>query len=249
MQALIEQFMKTFYGYGNLNGKYWFIGMEEGCGPNWQADVLPRFVQWDKRGRSEIENLRNFHFDIGITQHWEPVDGRPIKLQLTWKRLIETILTANGKLHAREDIVDYQSQHLGTLEGDICLLELLPLPSPKVREFGYAHLANEQYPYFASRALYKNYIMAQRIARIREMIAERQPRHIILYGTSYVRQWSNLVMNAEWKQIDNQIRCCKYLESQVWLVPHPAARNIPNNLFVTLGENIRNVDEQGNQQK
>lgn len=249
MQALIEQFMKTFYGYGNLKGKYWFIGMEEGCGPNWQADVLPRFVQWDKRGRSEIENLRNFHFDIGITEHWEPVDGMPIELQFTWKRLIETILTANGMPHARENIVDYQAQHLGTLEGDSCLLELLPLPSPNVNEFGYAHLANEQYPYFASPALYKNYIMAQRISRIQEMIAERQPRHIILYGTSYVRHWSNLVMNAEWKQIDNQIRCCEYLESHVWLVPHPAARNIPNNLFVTLGENIRRVDEQGNQQK
>ena len=249
MQELIERFMKVFYGYGNLEGDYWFIGMEEGSGPDWEADVLPRFVQWDSRGQSEIEHLRNFHFDIGIRNHWESVGGNAIKLQFTWKRLIQTILTAKGVPVTHESIGDYQSQHLGTLDGNSCLLELLPLPSPSVNGFGYVHLANEQYPYFASRALYRNYIMDQRISRVREMLAKHQPRHVVLYGKSYVQQWNNLLTNVEWKQIDGQISHCKYLQSHVWLVPHPAARKIPKDLFVTLGENIRNVDKQGNQQK
>ena len=30
--SLLETFAETFYGYGNYNGPYWFIGMEEGGG-------------------------------------------------------------------------------------------------------------------------------------------------------------------------------------------------------------------------
>ena len=29
---LLESYMKTFFGYGNLHADYWFIGMEEGGG-------------------------------------------------------------------------------------------------------------------------------------------------------------------------------------------------------------------------
>ncbi len=36
--ALLEAYMDGFYGYGNLAGPYWFIGMEEGGG-----DSLDRF--------------------------------------------------------------------------------------------------------------------------------------------------------------------------------------------------------------
>lgn len=26
---LLDEFCRTFYGFGNFNGRYWFIGMEE----------------------------------------------------------------------------------------------------------------------------------------------------------------------------------------------------------------------------
>ncbi|GGX77165.1 hypothetical protein GJV26_16755 [Massilia dura] len=244
MQELINDFMKNFYGYGNLNGQYWFIGMEEGCGPDWDKDVKPRFEYWEARKRKQTEDLRDFHFSIGIRNHWEPIDGRPIKVQFTWKRLIETILAATGGIITSENIVDYQSKHLGTLDGNNCLLELLPLPSPNVREFGFKHLANEEFPFFASRAKYRKHIMQARIDAIRNLISDKKPRHIVLYGLTYERQWSDLVKNANWKTLDNFVKCCRISESHVWLVPHPAAHNIPRKLFEELGERMKKADHQ-----
>jgi hypothetical protein len=40
---LLSHFMQTFYGYGNYQGDYWFIGMEEGGGDTW-AEVQQRLT-------------------------------------------------------------------------------------------------------------------------------------------------------------------------------------------------------------
>jgi hypothetical protein len=243
MQALINDFMNSFYGYGNLNGPYWFIGMEEGCGSDWNTDVQPRFAQWRARGSNQTEHLRDFHFAIGVTQHWEGLERRPVKVQFTWRRLIETILAARGDDVADESVATYQAVELGTLDGQSCLLELLPLPSPNVKGFGYEHLANEDYPYFASRRLYRKHIMDARIANIRGLIADNKPRHVVLYGKSYQRRWDELVMGGHW-DVDTQVQQCRLFESSIWLVPHPAAHKIPRDLFVTLGEKMRQADQE-----
>lgn len=242
MQALIADFMKSFYGYGNLSAPYWFIGMEEGCGPDWDTHVQPRFEQWRARGRKQTEHLRDFHFAIGVRKHWQAVAGRPVKVQFTWRRLVETVLVARGDAGTEERIAEYQSEELGTLDGDSCLLELLPLPSPRLTRFGYQHLANKEYPYFASRSLYRNHIIEDRIACIQRLIADNKPRHVVLYGKSYQRRWDDLVMRAQW-HVDMQIQQCRIFESNIWLVPHPAAHKIPRDLFVTLGEKMRQADQ------
>jgi hypothetical protein len=33
---LLEKRIETFYGYGNYQGKYWFIGMEEAGGEDFE---------------------------------------------------------------------------------------------------------------------------------------------------------------------------------------------------------------------
>ena len=233
--------MNSFYGYGNPKGPYWFIGMEEGCGPDWDTDVRPRFEQWKDRGRKQTEHLRDFHLAIGVTKHWKRVNGRPVKVQFTWRRLIETILAARGDVVTDESVSEYQAAELGTLDGQSCLLELLPLPSPNVKGFGYEHLANEQYPYFADRSLYREHIMEARIANLRRLIADNNPRHVVLYGKSYQRKWNDLVMNSRW-HVDAQVQRCRLFKSNVWLVPHPAAHKIPRGLFVALGEKMRLAD-------
>lgn len=241
MQRLITDFMNDFYGYGNPKGAYWFIGMEEGCGPDWDIHARPRFEQWRVRGRRQTEHLRDFHFAIGVKQYWEADAGRQVKVQFTWRRLIETVLAAECEDMTEERVAEYQATELGTLDGNNCLLELLPLPSPSLTRFGYRHLANEAYPYFASRSLYRRYIMEARIDKLQRLIANNKPRHVVLYGKSYRRCWDNLVMSADWHG-DTQIQHCRLFESNVWLVPHPAAHKIPRGLFITLGEKMRRAD-------
>jgi hypothetical protein len=242
MQPLIVDFMKNFYGYGNLNGSYWFVGMEEGCGPDWNLDARPRFERWQARGRRQTEDLRGFHFDIGIRKHWEATNGKPVKIQFTWRRLIETILAVEGEVATDEKIARYQAQYLGTPDGETCLLELLPLPSRRVSEFGYEHLANEAYPFFCKRAAYRKHVLGARIAHLQCLIAQYKPRHVVFYGKSYRKAWEMLVRNTPWVTVDGWIRRCQFSGAQVWLTPHPAAHKIPRNLFTSLGEKIREGD-------
>lgn len=60
---LLDAFAHTFYGYGNYNGGYWFIGIEE-RGNSFQ-DVENRLSVWNSRGRPELEDVALFHKDIG----------------------------------------------------------------------------------------------------------------------------------------------------------------------------------------
>lgn len=43
----LSQFMKTFYGYGTLSAKFWFIGMEEGGGNSF-TEVQARLSAWEQ---------------------------------------------------------------------------------------------------------------------------------------------------------------------------------------------------------
>jgi hypothetical protein len=240
MQELIVDFMHGFYGYGKLAGRYWLIGLEEGCGPDWETDIAPRFVQWNARGRRKIEDVRDYHAAIGITRHWVA----PVKVQRTWRRLIETVWAANhGAAPSKEDIQDYQMKRLGMAEDETCIMELLPLPSRNVGQFPYIHLANEEYPFFGTRELYREHIMDTRIAYIRRLIAEKKEGHVILYGYTRRDAWDSLIAPAQWEQMHEYIERCQINKVYVWLVPHPTAWRIPGDLFITLGKMIRSTDE------
>lgn len=53
---LLLAYMDGFYGYGNYQAPYWFVGMEEGGGDS-SADVSSRLKIWNERGRQELEDL------------------------------------------------------------------------------------------------------------------------------------------------------------------------------------------------
>lgn len=54
--VLLQQYMSKFAGYGNLDGDYWLVGMEEGGGNSieeierrinlWKEGVLEPFSCW-----------------------------------------------------------------------------------------------------------------------------------------------------------------------------------------------------------
>ena len=53
--SLLADYMGGFWGYGNLSGDYWFVGMEEGGGDSFE-EVNQRISQWNKRGRNSFED-------------------------------------------------------------------------------------------------------------------------------------------------------------------------------------------------
>lgn len=240
MQEIVNDFMNTFYGYGNTAGRYWFIGMEERCGPNWERDVAPRFEVWRDRGEHDLEDLCAYHARIGIVTHWE----KPVAIQATWRRLIQTVLTAeHGVAPTPQEIAAYQAEQLGSLNGQTCLLELFPLPSPRINQFAYARLANDEYPFFATRDQYEEHIAPARIEHLRAMMQLPGERHIVLYGTTHLNYWNALVMNTPWAETRiPQIQHCQLFGKHIWLVPHPTAFGTPGDRYVGLGQLIRQRD-------
>jgi hypothetical protein len=221
--------------------------MEEGCGPDWEQDIAPRFTAWRDRGSQIVEHLRDYHQAILIDRYWVAQGRYGIKVQSTWRRLIQTVLSAEGRDSISVSTIrQYQAQELASRTGQTCLLELFPLPAPKVGTWPYSHLAPE-IPYLATRAQYKRHVKASRIDVLAQIIRNKHPAHVVLYGKSYEDDWSSLV-NAcregpegtfEWNHHMAHIRSYQVGPTNFWLVPHPNARGLPADVFTQLGVLMR----------
>jgi hypothetical protein len=88
---LLEAFIRGFYGFGNYQARYWFVGMEEGGG-NTQEAISKQLEIWDRWGRKELIDVAEYAREMGITRWY----GDTAKLQPTWKHLIRIFLTAEG---------------------------------------------------------------------------------------------------------------------------------------------------------
>jgi len=65
---LLADFMLRFYGYGSFSAPIWFVGMEEGGGAD-LAELTDRLTAWDQGGRSELEDVAQYHKKIRVL--WE----------------------------------------------------------------------------------------------------------------------------------------------------------------------------------
>ena len=53
---LLSEYADTFLGYGNQNGKFCFIGLEEGIGGSFEdcfKEVNSKITSWEKRGKKQ----------------------------------------------------------------------------------------------------------------------------------------------------------------------------------------------------
>ena len=158
---ILAAFMESFYGYGNYQARFWFIGMEEGGGET-IADISKRLKAWDERGRNELEDVAGFHKDIGINHLF----NKHPELQPTWKQLIRIVLTATEQGNDTESIRTYQEKLLGRTDGDTCMLELFPLPSPNTSTWLYGD--NSSISYLTDRKTYRKRLANLRIADLKK---------------------------------------------------------------------------------
>jgi hypothetical protein len=182
---LLAAFMHAFYGYGSYQGDYWFVGMEEGGGMSFD-EIESRLRIWDELGRRELMDMADFHRRLGMPSFFTA----PAKLKPTWKRLVRIVLTAAGRKATLNAVRAYQAQRLGRAEGNTCLLELLPLPSPSTRDWLYAR-------YSALRALrawavYRQSTGPGRIANLRRRIEAYRPKAVVFYGMGYAAYWKEI---------------------------------------------------------
>ena len=229
--ADLSQFMKTFYGYGNLSARFWFIGMEEGGGNSF-AEVQARLSAWKQLRKPELADLRDFHLLLRMPEFFTP----PVKLQRTWMQISRIKLAAEGKPHSIEELRTYQQNRLGRINGKTCLMELLPLPSPRTSAWAYAQWST--LPFLTMREAYHQSILPRRIAHIHKQILENEPQAVIFYGIGYNSYWQTIAGKEVEFQEQGDFWSAITSRTIYLMIKHPNARRLSNKYFENVGTYI-----------
>lgn len=227
---ILEAFMASFFGYGNFDAPFWFIGMEEGGGAT-MAEIQKRLTAWHARGRLPIEDVAEFHRAAGMPHLFEP--GAPI--QTTWRGLIRTIFAIHGWVPTVDAIRTYQVERFARGSDEVACFELLPLPSPSTSEWRYSLWTN--LPHLNTRQEYQSHVMPHRIRCLQCLIDEYEPEAVLMYGTSYRRYWREL-SGIEFAPRNYAPHVSG--GTTFFLLPHPAFRFAPvKEIFTEAGAALR----------
>lgn len=156
-----------WFGYGNWNSPYWFVGMEPGG-----DEGVANFLRWDQLGRGELLDIFAHH-ETHPLDWFSDVSGT----QSTWAKLIRLLLAYKGIEPTRAATLNYQRAHLGRLNDETALLELSALAA--------AHTRID-----VQRTLNR----AKRIQVIRQRLTEMRPEFVVFYSTKpvYAEAWSQI---------------------------------------------------------
>ncbi len=230
-RGVLESYIKTFYGHGSYEAKFWFVGMEFGGGST-VAEIVSRIQGWHDRGGKELEDIGPR--GVGAGSRWfRP----PYPLQPTWAKLIRVLLRAEGVAPTNEAVRAYQKDRLGRVGGPDCILELLPLPAPGLNRWPYTSLS-PLVPYLRDRGTYMAEVAPVRAAHLRWRIAEHQPVAVVFYGSGYGRWWREIT-GADFKPSPiDRVSVAKAGRTLFVIIQHPAARGLSNSYFDAVGSLI-----------
>jgi len=228
---LLKDFIFGFYGYGNYDSPYWFIGMEEGGGEK-RKEIEHRLSAWQLHNKSELADLPEYSCDAGIKKWFV---GKPT-LQPTWGKLIHLLKFIEAR---NVDDIAYQTTYLARAEKESCscLLELLPLPAKRTKDWKYGMWVQlSQLPYLEKRTMYEKEIRPARIKHLKQMVTDYKPKAVIFYGITNKRHWEHIA------GIDllEENKICRRDGTVFLMVKHPTARGFknPNGYFGEAGERL-----------
>jgi len=227
---LLQQFMHTFYGYGDYDAPFWFVGMEE-RGRGTVAGVNRRLRRWKERGKRELEDLAQWHLAEGPHRRFS---GRPA-LQPTWNRLMRILLTAKGEDVTLSALRRYQKERLGRADGESCLVELFPLPAKSTGSWLYGE--HSDLPELANRKRYRQALAPERARHLRSRLLVHRPQAVIFYSTNArYRRWWEKIARTDFERVGEP---AFYLgddgDTQFVICRHPVAVGIRNEYFHRIG--------------
>ncbi len=246
-KALLNNYIENFYGYGNLESDYWFIGKEEAGGETHQ-EINSRIENWKNLNEEKVIDIYDFHKKV-INENGKTFEFLfENKVQNTWLGLIKMIFSLEGKNWKSSDLKNFRTESLGRKYSNNCLLEMFPLPSPKANKFNYSEWTD-----FKDREGYKNTIQNLRINNIKNLINENQPKFVIFYSTDkeYCGYWKK-ISEIDFDIIQTKIFEKRKRNSLVFkitkkgnttfaIVNHPTSMGVPDEYYKTIGERIRTV--------
>lgn len=230
-KTLIQERIKNFWGYGNLNSPYWFIGMEEGYNETNEI-LLDRFAATAHKQTCDIYD--DLKIDPGHVYWFE--EGAPI--QPTWRRLIEMMLYAETHTFPdKEAVRAFQINKLGRKNSNNALLELMPLPSKSIAAKDWLY-ADSGIDGLSSRKDYLETYKSERIEALRKLIHEHKPKYVICYSLSYQEDWQQLT-DAPFIEVNpRQLYIARDGETTFAITPHSVAQGLSNNNWKMICEEL-----------
>lgn len=211
-----------FIGYGSISAPVWFLGMEEGGGGE---ENLRKRLTFEA-----IEDCKQAHAKLGIT-HFH---GDHPRIQRTWRSMCYIMLSLSNQAPTKSAIREYQSAKLGRANGDTLLIELMPIPKPRVSNWEYEKLL----PQYASRDDYYQSVLPQRTRLLKKLITNHHPQTVIGYGKRFWKEYQQLFPETEFTAQDGFLTT-RSDETSVILCDHFTARSMNGRLDM-LTEVIRN---------
>lgn len=240
----LDRFIKSFYGYGNLESDIWFIGMEEGGGASLE-EVKSRLKVWKALGEGQVVDAYEFHKKItddkGKNFDFLFREGNPA-IQRTWRGLIKLLLSYKEEAYSAAVIKEKQINGWGRLSSDNCLLELFPLPSPNANDFKYTEWLNDEN---FTRDKYKKDIVGHRIQGIQELIKINMPKMVVFYGKAYGDKYKAIAGLNGSDLLELEITSEKSAKIFVGsptsyvFIPHPTAHGMSDAYYQQLGKALK----------
>lgn len=231
LDDILSDYIERFWGYGDLAAPIWFIGMEEGG----ELDV-DRFnkvlSRWKASGKPEVVDI--CPPEMSEANRWFASPKPPI--QRTWGKLIRATLNAIEEKVANEPIRRYQRDQLARPGGQTCLIELMPLPSPKITQWPYKD--QSRLPFLVSRQAYMDHVYPQRIDKLQELVSEWTPKIVVFYSINYFNYWTEVVgPNGAWQ--DNELfKSITVGNTKFYCIQHPTSHGVTNELYDQLGADM-----------
>jgi hypothetical protein len=187
-KELLEAYIWGFYGYGEWNAKYWFIGTEEGMrklkDPEKMKKKIDRRLQaWNELRRKDVQDRVAFNKAISPNKNY----GENAPLIPAYNKIIHAILGIKEKPHKRAEVRIYQNKKLARENGESSLLELLPLPNPNLHTWLYSDYSR-LLSFLETRDTYEEHVIPKRVVYLKAKIEQYRPQAVVFYGK---RNWKD----------------------------------------------------------
>ena len=216
MTDIEREMAERFYGFGRWKAPYWFIGPEQGQDKKEKDELGPRLSAWEKLGRPELADLKDFH-DLLRPGMWTEEGAH---LQKTWRKLMLVLLSSRPGVFDKEDLRQYQRTKLGRAceeTDETCLLELSGLPANS----GKITRDRESF-------------LDRRIARLACAVETYKPKLVVMYGKGQKKHFERIV-----KPLPELDKTTVVGETVVLFTKHTNARKLTDEHWCNLGKSLQ----------
>jgi len=236
-----KDFMHEFYGYGNFEAPYWFVGMEE-AGEDTHSYIRVRVDRWANQ-RGALVDLKEFN-NIEWFEYFE--NNHPI-FQSTWRPLLLLLFNLKGhktylkKSRNLSDMRIYQATQWGQKSGETCLAELFPLPCSSNRNAPWIYEKyKNRFPFLKTKTSYEKHLSNLRVFTLNSKITKYEPRFVIFNGLRYMQEWTHISGATLQKKIveGKNFYIAKPGNTTFVAIEHSSNR-VPNKYFEKIGSYLR----------